>query len=83
MASVSEFVKSPSWGILNKCTNDQLLKIAEHFGVDVCGRSCKAEIKAVLETGLVIKSVMVEQSEVDPKESLDSAQSVGLSVGLV
>lgn len=46
-----DFVDTPSWGLLDKCTKEQLLKIVEHYGVDVGGCNCKADIKAVWATG--------------------------------
>lgn len=57
MASIFSFVDAPSGGLLDKCLKEQLLRTAEHFGIDVAGHYCKTDIMAVLATGLVIRSL--------------------------
>ena len=41
MASVSSFVQSPSEAILNGCTKNKLLKLVEHYGVDIGDKRLK------------------------------------------
>ncbi|TWW53845.1 hypothetical protein D4764_0220310 [Takifugu flavidus] len=42
MASlVEEFVQSPTEELLDQCTKDQLLKIAEHFGIEITDKKLK------------------------------------------
>ena len=53
MASVSSFVQSPTEAILNSCTKDQLLKLVEHYGVDIGDKKLKAEIKGALRASLI------------------------------
>lgn len=43
--SDSFFFDAPSWGLLDKCTQEQLFEFAEHYGVDVADN---ADIKAVI-----------------------------------
>lgn len=41
MSDISDFVKAPSEDFLKKCTKEQLLKIAEHFEIDISDRRLK------------------------------------------
>lgn len=59
MATVDAFVQSPSEDFLNSCTREQLLKLAEHYDVDVGDkRRLKDEIKGVLKAALAKRGVL-------------------------
>lgn len=46
MASiVKDFVNSPSEELFEQCTKDQLLKIAEHYGIEVLDHKLKDIVK--------------------------------------
>lgn len=45
MASVSEFFSAPSEGFLHSCTKNQLLLVADHYGIDFGDKKHKGEIK--------------------------------------
>lgn len=41
MASLSEFFSAPSEVFVNSCMKEQLLQIAEHYGINVAGKKRK------------------------------------------
>lgn len=45
---VDELIQAPSGEVLEKSTKDQLLKIAEHFRIEVPDKRAKARIKIFL-----------------------------------
>ena len=57
MATVTSFVKSPSDELLNSCTKEQLLKLTEHYDIDIGEKWLKEEIKGSLRAALVENSV--------------------------
>ena len=57
MASVSSFVQSPTEAILNSCTKDQLLKLVEHYGIDIGDKKLE-EIKGALRAALIESGVL-------------------------
>ena len=66
MASVDEFVHSPSDHLLNQYTKDQLLKIADHYGIDIGDKRLKENIKAILKANLVEVGIL-KREEFQPK----------------
>ena len=64
MASLSEFVKSPTVAFVNSCKKDQLLSIASHYGIDVPGKCHKEELKGVVLSYLFDQGVL-HKSEVE------------------
>ena len=58
MAFVSSFVQSPAEAILNGCTKYQLLKLVEHYGVDIGDKKLKEEIKGALRAALIESGVL-------------------------
>ncbi|KAL3967153.1 FMS-like tyrosine kinase 1 [Sarotherodon galilaeus] len=58
MATVDAFVQSPSEELLNSYTKEQLLKLVEHYDVDVGDKRLKDEIKGALKAALVKKGVL-------------------------
>lgn len=67
MADIDQFVESPSYVLLNKCTKEQLLKIAEYYEVKLSDKRIKeSSIKTELRNKLVDKKVLTaEMSESD------------------
>ncbi len=69
MVSVEDFVTCPSEDLLNVCTKEQLLKIAEHYEIDVGDKHLKDRVKAILKASLFERKVLIEkenQSAVSP-----------------
>ncbi len=58
MANVANFVQSPSEELLHSCTREQLLKLVEHYEVDIGERQLKEDIKEALRVSLVDKGVL-------------------------
>lgn len=60
MASVvDEFIESPSEEILNQCTKDQLLKIADHYKIEISATRLKDSVKSILKANLCEEGVLV------------------------
>lgn len=56
MADIDRFVESPSHVLLNTCTKEQLLKIAEYYEVKLSDKRIKeSSIKTELKNKLVDK----------------------------
>lgn len=64
MPTVEEFVASPSEDVLDLCTKDQLLKIAEHYKIDVGCNVLKERVKAILKSNLFDQEVVIEKPPV-------------------
>ena len=58
MATLTDVVKCPSVELLDKCTKDQLLKIAEHFEVDVPKQGRKDTIVTMLQAQLILQEFL-------------------------
>ena len=59
MAAVVEaFIQSPSETLLDSCTKDQLLKIADHFGIEIAVTRLKDTIKRILKATLMEEGVL-------------------------
>lgn len=63
MATVDSFVQSPSEELLNCCKKEQLLKLVEHYDVDVGEKRLKEEIKGLLRAALVENDVLPATDE--------------------
>eukprot|EP00064_Thunnus_orientalis_P026426 superscaffoldBa00016751_g26939 len=61
MASVEDFLRAPSEELLERCSREQLLKIAEHFKLEVGDKRMKENIKAI------VKAYLTELGVVRPK----------------
>ena len=51
MANVEAFVAAPSQEMLEKCTKDQLLKIAEYYSVTVGDKRVKEKVSFACSQG--------------------------------
>lgn len=75
MASVEDFVGSPSEELLELCTKEQLLGIAAHYDIGVSASRLKDSVKAVLREGLFELGVLVPE---DAGKSPVKVSSIGL-----
>ncbi|CAG5925684.1 unnamed protein product, partial [Menidia menidia] len=58
MAAVDEFLREPSEEGLERCTREQLLKIAEHFQLEVGDKRSKDNIRAIIKANLTDSGVL-------------------------
>ena len=65
MSDISDFVKAPSEDFLKKCTKEQLLKIAEHFEIDISDRRLKDTVKSILTANLTEMGVLAVECPPD------------------
>ncbi len=52
MALVEAFCETPSEELLDGCTKEQLLKIADHYSVDISDKRLKDTVKSILKAKL-------------------------------
>ncbi len=64
MSTVEEFITSLSEELLDLCTKEQLLKIAEHYDIDVGSNMLKERQKAILRSNLIEREIWAEKSSV-------------------
>uniref|UniRef100_A0A671UNG2 SCAN box domain-containing protein n=1 Tax=Sparus aurata TaxID=8175 RepID=A0A671UNG2_SPAAU len=62
MATVTGFIQSPSDELLNSCTKEQLLKLIEHYDIDIGEKRLKEEIKGSLRAALIENGVLQSPS---------------------
>ncbi|KAM3582723.1 uncharacterized protein V6R79_007080, partial [Siganus canaliculatus] len=60
MSNIADFIACPSEDLLNACTREQLVQLAEHYGVDVGDKRLKDRMKSILRTVLFEKQVLTE-----------------------
>ncbi len=65
MVEVSDFVVAPSVGLLSVFKKEQLLKIAEHYKVEISNKRSKEAIKGILCANLVEMGVLEEEPDVN------------------
>ncbi|KAG7471700.1 hypothetical protein JOB18_048960, partial [Solea senegalensis] len=65
MASVDEFLKAPSEELLDHCSREQLLRIAEHFQLEVGDKRMKENIKNIVKANLVDFGIFKAETHVD------------------
>lgn len=58
MADIDLFVTSPSCEFLDKCTKEQLLKVADRYQVVISDKRLKENIKVVLKAKLIEKGIL-------------------------
>jgi len=78
MADVETFVKSPCHVLINKCTKDTLLKIAEYYEIKLSDKRIKeSSIRTELKDKLIDKRILIaEMSKSGEHEQSLTAQSV-------
>lgn len=57
--NIEDFIKTPSYELLERCTKEQLLKLAQHYTVAVDARRTKETIKSILEANLQEEGVLM------------------------
>ena len=82
MASVEDFLRAPSEEWLERCSREQLVKIAEYYELDVGDKRMKENIKAIVkanlfETGVLRPKLQVAGARLDVSDALLS--EVGLT----
>ncbi|XP_024908484.1 uncharacterized protein LOC103397242 [Cynoglossus semilaevis] len=58
MASIDEFFQAPSDHLLTQYTKEQLLKIADNYGVEIGDKRLKENIRTILKTNLVESGIL-------------------------
>lgn len=58
MADVSDFVKALSEGLLDRCTREQLLKIMDHYRIEVGDKRLEDVVRSILKTNLADVGVL-------------------------
>lgn len=58
MSAVEELVQNLSEDLLDACTKDQLIKVAEHYEIEISSQGRKDRIFGVLKEGLVQLGVL-------------------------
>lgn len=66
MSLVEEFIKAPSVELLEQCTKDQLVKLAEHFEVEFTDKCLKKNIKVELKKKMVEEGILSIDDMVKP-----------------
>lgn len=80
MAECEAFIAAPSEEALEKCTKEQLLKIAEHYSVVVGDKRLKENVKTTLKVKLVELGIMTtDPSELHSVTSALPVQAQGLT----
>ena len=58
MAQMEAFFETPSEGFLDGCTKEQLLKIADHYKIEISDKRLKDTVKAILKANLYEMDVL-------------------------
>lgn len=77
MPTVEDFAASPSYEALDQCSKDQLLKIAEHYKLQITSSFSKDKVKAILKSNLIESGFLLEKET--PISSPFSVPMEGLS----
>ncbi|KAG8008875.1 hypothetical protein GBF38_011412 [Nibea albiflora] len=59
---VEKFVQHPSEELLEQCTKEQLIKIAQHFSVEVEPKRIKDNLKSIIKANLQECGVLMDES---------------------
>ena len=78
MQSVEEFAAAPSHEALDQCSKDQLLKIAEHYELQISSSFAKDKVKAIVRSNLA-ESGVLPGAEKTATSSFASVSMEGLS----
>lgn len=79
MAGVGEFLKSPPVKLLDGHTKEQLLKLAEHFDIEICDKRLKDTVKSVLKANLLERKVLEEGAEISSLPCMVDATGINPS----
>lgn len=78
MGFESEFFESPTSVFVNNCKKDQLVVIADHYGIDVAGQSRKEENRKATLLSMFEQGIQ-HKSEHGAESVPVSAPAVGLT----
>ncbi|XP_030294105.1 uncharacterized protein LOC115594274 [Sparus aurata] len=81
MAEVAEFVKAPAEELLDKCTKEQLLKIAEHYDIDISDKRLKDTVKSILRANLSEMGVLTGGAQPLGLDKVEGLASPVVTVG--
>lgn len=79
MSLVEEFVDAPSVELLEQCTKDQLIKLAEYFKIELTEKRLKENIKFVLKRKMVEVGILAADDLVKPSVSYPLETPTGLT----
>lgn len=68
---VEEFVEAPSLELLERCTKDQLIQLAEYFKIELTDKRLKENIKVILKSKMVEKGILSADDLVKSQPAVD------------
>ena len=77
--NIEDFFDSPSEEWLDLCTKEQLLKIAEHYEIDIGDKRLKDRVKAILKSNLFEIKVLTDPPVGPPVTALSQMLTSGLT----
>uniref|UniRef100_A0A8L0DMS3 ribonuclease H n=1 Tax=Oncorhynchus mykiss TaxID=8022 RepID=A0A8L0DMS3_ONCMY len=81
MASyIDEFIRFPSEKLLDLGTKEQLLKVAEHYNVEISDKRLKNSIRLILKANLMESGILEVTTEPASTESLSSPHNVTMAI---
>ena len=58
---VEDFMKSPSQELFEQFTKDQLVEIAQHFGIDIPDKRLKENVKIAVKNKLLEAEILISR----------------------
>lgn len=78
MASIEDFVESPNEDLLGTYKKDQLLRVADHYGLELPKKLNKEELLVEIKAQLVEKSVLSVFLGPTSQQSIESGKVSGM-----
>lgn len=63
---VESFIQDPTESLLDQHTKEQLLKVAEHYDIEIADKKLKESVKTCLKEGLFEAGVLRQQEVSSP-----------------
>nr|XP_033957166.1 uncharacterized protein LOC117460055 [Pseudochaenichthys georgianus] len=79
MASIEDFVESPNEDLLDTYKKDQLLRVADHYGLELPKKLNKEELLVEIKAQLVEKSILSVFLGPTSKQSIESGNVSGVA----
>ncbi|XP_033942524.1 uncharacterized protein cep104 isoform X1 [Pseudochaenichthys georgianus] len=79
MASIEDFVESPNEDVLGTYKKDQLLRVADHYGLELPKKLNKEELLVEIKAQLVEKSILSVFLGPTSKQSIESGNVSGVA----
>ena len=76
MTTIEDFAAAPSEPALDSLTKDQLLKVAEHYKIDIPDKRLKETVKSILKANLVDMGVLEETLIAEEEVAKESASQL-------